>query len=95
MIVNAAIEVLPFKQRASSTMKQLTALVTSEVREARAGGARRHSADLMQDWTDRTNDMLDSGTGKFRLWIRRHPWFTLLWLASLIPVAYLIARSRL
>jgi hypothetical protein len=95
MIVNAAIEVLPFKQRARSTMKQLTSLVTSEVREARAGGARRHSADLMQEWTDRTNDMLDSGAGKFRLWIRRHPWFTLLWLASLIPVAYLITRSRL
>jgi hypothetical protein len=57
-------------------------------------GARRHSADLMQDWTDRTNEMLDSGTGKFRLWIRRHPLFTLVWLAALVPLAYLITRSR-
>jgi ATPase subunit of ABC transporter with duplicated ATPase domains len=95
MIVNAPIEVLPFKQRARATIQQLYQLVTSEVREARSGGARRHSADLMQDWTDRTNDMLDSNAGRFRLWIRRHPWFTVLWLASLIPVAYLITRSRL
>ena len=48
----------------------------------------------MQEWTDRTNEMLDSGSGKFRLWIRRHPWFTLMWLASLVPVAYFITRSR-
>jgi len=75
-------------------LKQLTSLVTSEVREARAGGARRHSADLMQEWTDRTNDMLDSGSGKFRLWIRPHPWSPLAGLASLIPVGYLIARWR-
>jgi len=94
IVVNAPIEVLPFKQRSRATLRQLVQLVTSEVRQARAGGARRHSADLMQDWTDRTNEMLDSGTGKFRLWIRRHPWFTLLWLASLVPVAYLITRSR-
>ena len=26
----------------------------------------------MQEWTDRTNHMLDTGSGKFRLWIRRH-----------------------
>ena len=95
LIVNAPIEVLPFKQRAKSTLQQLTRLVQSEVREARAGGGRRHSADLMQDWNDRMNQMLDSSTGRFRLWIRRHPWFTLVWLASLVPVAYFISRSRI
>src|SRR5947207_13473591 len=92
--VNAPIEVLPCKQRAKSTLQQLTRLVQSEVREARAGGGRRHSADLMQDWNDRMNHMLDSSTGRFRLWIRRHPWFTLVWLASPHPVAYFSSRSR-
>ena len=95
VIVHATIEVLPFKQRAKSTMQQLTQLVKSEVREARSGGGRRHSADLMQDWNDRMNHMMDSSAGRFRLWIRRHPWFTLVWLASLVPVAYFIARSRI
>jgi len=95
LIVNAPIEVLPFKQRAKSTLQQLLRLVQSEVREARAGGGRRHSADLMQDWNDRMNDMLGSSAGRFRLWIRRHPWFTLVWLASIVPIAYFVARSRI
>ena len=78
-----------------TTLQQLTRLVQSEVREARAGGGRRHSADLMQDWNDRMNDMLGSSAGRFRLWIRRHPWFTLVWLASIVPIAYFVARSRI
>ncbi|MGZ4127497.1 MAG: hypothetical protein ACXVEX_05065 [Actinomycetota bacterium] len=94
LVVNAPIEVIPFKQRARSSIEQLFQLVQSEVREARSGGARRHSADLMQDWTDRTNELLDSSAGKLRLWIRRHPAFTLLWLASIVPVAYFITRSH-
>ena len=90
--VNATIETLRFSQRSSSTMSEVVEQLENEVREARAPGARRHEASITQEWCDLTGEVWDSSTGRFRLWIRRHPVFTLSWLGSVVPVAYLAAH---
>lgn len=89
--ISGSIEVITFQKHSRDMMSSFYELLQAEVREARAPGARRHHADVIQDWCDRSTEMWDSNAGRFRLWIRRHPIISLATLGTLVTAAYLVA----
>lgn len=86
--IEGSFERLSFQAGTSAKLEEAIALIRREVREARAPGARRHHAEVIQLWCEHTSDVWESDTGRLRLWIRKHPIFTLAWLGSLVPIAY-------
>ena len=92
VFISATIEHLRFKHRSARTLGHLIERLQLEVKAARVPGSLRHNAELIQQWCDRTGEVWDSNTGRFRLFIRRHPVFVVSWLSSIVPVAYLAAQ---
>jgi hypothetical protein len=76
-------------------MSKIAALLQAEIREARAPGARRHDATIIQEWCDRSQETWDDSFGRIRLWIRRHPVFTITWLLAVAIVSYLSSTNAM
>lgn len=91
VMIEASIESLSFNNRSGAMLAETVEALEKEVREAHGSGARRHHPEITQEWCDRTGEVWDSNAGRLRLWIRRHPVFTLTWLASIVPIAYFAA----
>ena len=92
--IEGSFERMSFQFAASGALTTTTEAVRTAVKEARASGTARHSADVIQAWCERTSEVWESGANRFRLRIRKHPAATLVALASLVPAAYLLS-SRL
>jgi hypothetical protein len=74
LVVTSPIEVLTLQKAKREMLGSFEQLLESEVAEARRPGAtERHHADITQEWCDRSTEIWDSQSGRFRLWIRLHP----------------------
>ncbi|MFN2641161.1 MAG: hypothetical protein ABR548_04595 [Actinomycetota bacterium] len=73
LVVNCTVERLTLQAVSSKELKDFFEVVKRETFMAKAPGARRHDAGLMQEWADQAGDLWDSQMARVRLWIRRHP----------------------
>lgn len=95
MRVEATVELLSFSHRSPQAMAEAVELLHAEVRQARMAGGLRHDASLTQEWCDRAAQTWDETFGRIRLWIRRHPVFTITWLFTVGMVGYLASSQGL
>ena len=92
VLVGGTVEVLRFRMRSEQKLSEIVHMLMTDVQASKVPGSAHHNAELTQAWCDKAGEVWDSHTGRIRLFIRRHPAFTLSWLTTLVPVAYFAAR---
>jgi len=92
---DATVEHLTFSSRSKTKMAEAATVLEREVRIARSPGAQRHDASVTQEWCDRSAQTWDDSFGRIRLWIRRHPVFSVTWLFAVMMVTLLTSTHSL
>ncbi len=92
LVVTSPIEVLTLQKAKHQALGSFEQILESEVAEARKPGAtERHHGDITQEWCDRATEIWDSGFGRARLWVRRHPGIMFGTLALVAVAAYALS----
>lgn len=91
LIVTSPIEILTLQKSKRQMLDSFEQLLGSEVAEARRpGSTERHHGDITQEWAERSTEIWDSHLRRLRLWIRRHPAFTVGTLTSCVVTAFVL-----
>lgn len=92
VVIGGTVELLRFRMRKARALSAVVHTLMGLVQASKVPGSSHHNAELTQAWCDKAGEIWDSQTGRIRLFIRRHPVFTLSWLTTLVPIAYFAAR---